>query len=94
MRHQYSLSIQRALRVCYSTYHFVCWSCIMEANAPGDAAQAAAKPQNGKIKRHLRTVDEKWWFNHWTQQEPDRALSAYISKFNAHRSNPLVSLAV
>ena len=51
----------------------------MEANASGDAAQAAAKPQNGKIKRHLRTVDEKWWFNHWTQQEPDLALSTSAS---------------
>ena len=50
---------------------------------PDDAAQAAAQPDSRKLKRYLCTVGEKWWFNQLTQREPDLALSAYISKFNA-----------
>ena len=55
----------------------------MEANALGDAAQAVAQPKKGKLKRHLCTVDEKWWLSQLTQQEPDLTFSAYTSKFNA-----------
>ena len=43
----------------------------MEANAPGDAVQAAAQPGRGKCKRHLPPVDQKWWFYQLTQHEPD-----------------------
>ena len=60
----------------------------MEANTPVDAAQAAAQPKRGKLKRPLCTVDEKWWFYQLTQ-EPDLALSAYISMFSAPYPNQL-----
>ena len=49
MRQQNSLSCQRAFSVSYSAYPFVRWSCFMEANSPGDAAQAAAQPKQGDL---------------------------------------------
>ena len=76
---QNSLSCQQAFSVCYSAYPFIHWSCFMEANAPGDAAQAAAQSKRGKLKRHLCTVDESQWFYKLSQLEPDLALSAYVS---------------
>ena len=63
----------------------------MEANATGDASQAAAQPKRVTLKRRLRTVDKKRWFHQLTQQVPDLTPLAYISKFNAQFPNPLAS---
>ena len=63
----------------------------MEANAPGDPAQAAAQPKRGKLKC-LCTVGEQCCFYHLTQREPDLALSVHISKFLAQYPNPLASI--
>jgi hypothetical protein len=63
----------------------------METNAPGEVALAEAQPKKGKLKRHIRTTDEKWWFYQLTQQEPNLAPTVYISKFNAQFPNPLAS---
>ena len=63
----------------------------MEANAPGDAAQAAAQSKKGKFNRDLCTVDEKWWFCQLTHREPDLGFSADIRKFNTQYQNLLAS---
>ena len=52
-RHQNSLSYQRVFHVCYLAYPFVRWSCFVQANTPGDAAQAAAQPKGENIRRPL-----------------------------------------
>ena len=36
----------------------------------------------GELKRHIHSVDEKWWVYQLTQRDPDLALSAYIGKFS------------
>ena len=54
----------------------------MEANAPGDAAHAAAQPKRGKLNRHLCTVDGKRFFFQLTQQEPDLTLPATSASSN------------
>ena len=92
MHYQNSISFHRESSVSYFAYPCVCWSCFMQANAPGDAAAcAAAQPKMGEVKRKLCTVDEKWCFYQLIQREPDLALSAYMSKFNAQHPNPLAS---
>ena len=98
MGHHNSLSCQQAFSVCYATYPYVRWPGFIEANVPGDAVQAAAHPQRGKLKRHLRfdenfcwEVDEKWLYQ-LTQHKPDLALSASISKFNTQYPHSLALL--
>ena len=59
----------------------------MEANAPGDAAQTAAQPKKGKLQRYIRKFNEKCCYNRLNQQEPDRAPTVYISKFNSQVPN-------
>ena len=67
MSDQNSPACQHAVVVFYSVYPFIRWSCFMDANAPGDAAQAAAQPTIGTVKRRFRAVGEKWWFYSLTQ---------------------------
>ena len=46
------------------------------------------QPNRGKLKRQLRSVDEKLSFYQLTQRGPDLALSAYISKVRRLVSKP------
>ena len=89
MRHQNSRSCRWGCSCCYSAYPFVRW-CFMEANAPGDAAQAAAQLKKGKLKRFFALLIRNGGFIRWLKA-PDLAASTYISKFNVQFSNLLAS---